>query len=52
MAVRGAFLNVRINAGSLDDAAFVSETLARGRELEADAQQLEEQIFGIVEGKL
>jgi glutamate formiminotransferase/formiminotetrahydrofolate cyclodeaminase len=52
LAVRGAFLNVRINTRSLDDASFVNETLARGRELEEDTTRLEAEILAIVDGKL
>ena len=51
-AVRGAFLNVMINARSLDDATFVNETLAHGRQLEEDTALLEAEILAIVEGKL
>src|ERR1700754_2467073 len=32
-AVLGAFMNVRINAGSYDDKIFVKEILARGNEI-------------------
>ncbi len=46
-AVLGAFLNVKINAGSLDDKAFVSEVLSRGEKLKADAIAKEQAILEI-----
>ena len=47
-AVRGAFLNVRINAKDLTDQGAVSEFLERGQEIEAKAAALEEEILGVV----
>ncbi len=44
-AVMGAFLNVRINAGDLDDKAFVEQTLAEGNKLVAEAQRYETEIL-------
>src|SRR5678816_1389212 len=37
-AVMGAFMNVRINAGGYDDKAFVTDVLAKGKEIEAQAK--------------
>lgn len=51
-AVMGAYLNVRINASSLDDKAFVQQALEEGARLVAEAQGLEADILGIVESKL
>ncbi|MCG3136217.1 MAG: hypothetical protein HJJLKODD_00043 [Phycisphaerae bacterium] len=51
-AVRGAFLNVRINCGSLTDRAFVEEVLARGAELEHRAADAEQCILQQVQSKM
>jgi glutamate formiminotransferase/formiminotetrahydrofolate cyclodeaminase len=44
-AVMGAFLNVRINAGDLEDKAFVDQTLAEGERIVAEAQRYEAAIL-------
>jgi glutamate formiminotransferase/formiminotetrahydrofolate cyclodeaminase len=51
-AVRGAFLNVKINSGDLEDRAYVEEVVAKGRDIEAKATSLEQEILGIVEEKM
>lgn len=51
-AVIGAFMNVRINASGADDAEFVADILARGREIENKAIALESEILKIVDGKI
>lgn len=51
-AVRGAFMNVRVNAASLDDRIYVKETLSKGKEIEDKAIALETEILKIVDGKL
>jgi glutamate formiminotransferase/formiminotetrahydrofolate cyclodeaminase len=51
-AVMGAFLNVRINCANLADKARVTEIIARGQEIERQAQEKERQILAIVQGKL
>lgn len=51
-AVLGAFMNVRINAGSYDDTVFVKEILARGNEIATKAIALENDILKLVDGKL
>ncbi len=50
-AVLGAFLNVKINAGSLDDKAFISGVLARGEKLRSDATAKEHAILETVNNK-
>ncbi|MBP5782022.1 MAG: cyclodeaminase/cyclohydrolase family protein, partial [Bacteroidales bacterium] len=50
--VRGAYLNVRINAGSYEDKAFVDDILARAKKLNDDAIAKEKEIMDIVESKL
>ncbi len=51
-AVRGAFLNVRINCQDFNDAAFVDDVLKRGKEIEDRALEVEERILGLAESKL
>ncbi|MGM0551565.1 MAG: glutamate formimidoyltransferase [Bacteroidota bacterium] len=51
-AVKGAYLNVKINAADLDDKAFVEDILTKGKEIEQATEKLEEQILAIVEAKL
>ncbi|MCF8370161.1 MAG: glutamate formimidoyltransferase [Bacteroidales bacterium] len=51
-AVMGAFLNVKINAGGLNDKTYINEVLAKGAEIEKQAQQLEKEILDIVNGKI
>ena len=50
--VRGAYLNVKINASGLDDKAFVDDIIAKGKEIEDKALALEKEILQIVEAKL
>jgi glutamate formiminotransferase/formiminotetrahydrofolate cyclodeaminase len=51
-AVMGAFMNVRINAKDFDDAAYVADIVARGKQIEADAIALEQQILAVVNEKI
>lgn len=50
--VRGAFLNVKINASGLKDRAKAEELIARGTEIEAKAAEQEKEILAIVESKI
>jgi glutamate formiminotransferase / formiminotetrahydrofolate cyclodeaminase len=50
--VLGAFLNVRINAGAYDDKAFVSEIIAKGKDLETRTILAEGEILKIVQEKI
>jgi glutamate formiminotransferase/formiminotetrahydrofolate cyclodeaminase len=50
--VMGAFLNVRINAGNLEDKSFVEKILKEGRELEASVCRKEAEILEKVESRL
>jgi glutamate formiminotransferase/formiminotetrahydrofolate cyclodeaminase len=43
--IRGAFLNVRINASGLDDKEFVRELLEKGQSIESEAIREEESIL-------
>ena len=43
--IRGAFLNVRINASGLDDREFVRKLLDKGQSIESDAAREEESIL-------
>lgn len=51
-AVRGAFLNVKINAAGFDDAAFVASVMTKGEKLASLATREEEDILSIVESKI
>jgi len=51
-AVLGAWLNVRINASSYEDKAWVAKVLARGKELESKAIAAEAAILKIVSDKI
>jgi glutamate formiminotransferase/formiminotetrahydrofolate cyclodeaminase len=51
-AVRGALLNVKINAAGLKDEAFAKEIMAKGDEIAEKAKELEAEIMAVVEGKL
>jgi glutamate formiminotransferase / formiminotetrahydrofolate cyclodeaminase len=51
-AVRGAFLNVKINAGGLQDKVWASDVVAQGEALITQADALEKEILDIVEEKM
>lgn len=51
-AVKGAFLNVRINGAGYDDKDFVSGIISKGKELEEKAEALETEILQIVNSKI
>jgi glutamate formiminotransferase/formiminotetrahydrofolate cyclodeaminase len=51
-AVIGAFLNVKINAGSLKDKTFAAEVLAKGAAIEQKSIQLESEIISIVNSRI
>ncbi len=51
-AVRGAYLNVRINAKDLTDRAYVDDVLGRGGEMVARAEELERETLALLDGKM
>jgi len=51
-AVRGAFLNIRINADELEDQEVAGELIAKGQEIDSRARELESEILAIAEAKL
>lgn len=51
-AVMGAFMNVRINAAGYDDAVYVKDIVAKGKEIEQKAIALESQILKTVNEKI
>jgi glutamate formiminotransferase/formiminotetrahydrofolate cyclodeaminase len=51
-AVMGAYLNVRINSGSVEDKEWITDILARGKEIQKKAITLEKKILEIVDSKL
>ena len=50
--IRGAFLNVKINAGGMDDKSYVDEVIKNGESIVEKASQLEKEILEIVEKKI
>jgi glutamate formiminotransferase / formiminotetrahydrofolate cyclodeaminase len=50
--IRGAFLNVRINATGLKDKDFVNEILRAGEDIEAKAIVSEEEILNIIKSNI
>jgi glutamate formiminotransferase / formiminotetrahydrofolate cyclodeaminase len=51
-AVMGAYLNVKINAGGLDDKDFAAEYVKKGEEIVEKANVLEAEVLQIVDGKI
>ncbi|MBL4577386.1 MAG: cyclodeaminase/cyclohydrolase family protein, partial [Flavobacteriales bacterium] len=51
-AVIGAYLNVKINTGELEDKDYVKDILAKADAVRASAEELEKDILRIVEVKL
>lgn len=51
-AVRGALLNVKINAAGLQDEDFAKEIMAKGEEIAKKAEALEDDIMTLVEKKI
>jgi glutamate formiminotransferase/formiminotetrahydrofolate cyclodeaminase len=50
--IRGAFLNVKINAAGLDDKVFAKEITEKGSALEAKAMIEEDAILKIVDAAI
>ncbi len=50
--VKGAFLNVKINGGGLDDKAFVEDIVKKGQEIQAKAAALQKEILNTVNEKM
>jgi glutamate formiminotransferase/formiminotetrahydrofolate cyclodeaminase len=51
-AIRGAYLNVKINASGVDDKDFTNRFLTQGAEIEQKAEALEKEIIAIVDQKI
>jgi glutamate formiminotransferase/formiminotetrahydrofolate cyclodeaminase len=51
-AVTGAFMNVRINASGYDDKNFADDIIAKGKEIENKAIEMEKEILRIVNDKI
>lgn len=51
-AVRGAFLNVKINCGDCQDKDFVKNIIDKGDDLVQKAQKIEAEIMAITESKI
>ncbi len=50
-AIRGAWLNVRTNAGGVKDKAAIEQIMKDGAQMDADAARIEAEILGVVERK-
>ncbi len=51
-AVRGAFLNVKINAGGLEDQQFINSIIMEAKAIEGTVMKQENEILQIVESRL
>ena len=51
-AVMGAFMNVKINAGDLEDKDFGNETLAKGEKLQQEVMDFETEMTKLVNDKI
>ncbi len=51
-AVKGAFMNVRINSKDLDDKSFVDDIVKKGKEIEKKTEEQEKEIIKLVEKKM
>lgn len=51
-AIQGAWLNVLINVGSIDDAAFAKEAREKGERMLSEALPLADRLFGEIENSL
>lgn len=51
-AVKGAFMNVKINSNDLDDKAFVDNIIEKGKEIERKTEEQEKEIIKLVEEKM
>jgi glutamate formiminotransferase / formiminotetrahydrofolate cyclodeaminase len=50
--VKGAFLNVKINAGGLEDKVFVEDIIAKGKDIQEKSVKLQKEILNVVEQKI
>jgi glutamate formiminotransferase/formiminotetrahydrofolate cyclodeaminase len=51
-AVKGAVMNVRVNLQGFEDAEFVKKSLAKAKELETKADEIEREIVAYVNSKI
>lgn len=50
--IKGAFLNVKINASALQDKEFVKTIIAKGEKIESNAEAAEKEILDIIDNSL
>jgi glutamate formiminotransferase/formiminotetrahydrofolate cyclodeaminase len=50
--IKGAFLNVRINASGLSDKSFVTDVIAKGEDMESKAEAAEKAILKTINSKI
>ena len=51
-AVRGAYLNVKINAGGCDDKEYINQIMTEAEAMIGQADIFEKEILGIVDSKI
>ena len=51
-AVHGAYLNAKVNCGSMKDKTYVKSVLAKANKMLKEADKLEKEVMKIVEGKI
>ncbi|MFT4972254.1 MAG: glutamate formiminotransferase/formiminotetrahydrofolate cyclodeaminase, partial [Saprospiraceae bacterium] len=51
-AVHGAYLNVKVNTGDLDDKVFVKQALAKGLKMTKEADKLEAVVLKMAHSKI
>jgi glutamate formiminotransferase/formiminotetrahydrofolate cyclodeaminase len=51
-AVHGAYLNVKVNTGDLDDKKFVKEVLTKGLKMTKEADKLEAAVMKMAHTKI
>jgi glutamate formiminotransferase/formiminotetrahydrofolate cyclodeaminase len=50
--IRGAFLNVQINAAGIDDKEFVSDLMGKGRKINEESLLIENEIISLLESRM
>ncbi|MBC7775884.1 MAG: cyclodeaminase/cyclohydrolase family protein, partial [Phycisphaerae bacterium] len=51
-AVRGAFMNIQVNTGGLNDKEYAEQVLAEGKKMAESADEMEREILEIVAGRI
>ncbi|MBP6810338.1 MAG: glutamate formimidoyltransferase [Saprospiraceae bacterium] len=51
-AVRGAYMNIQVNTGGLNDKEFAAQVLSEGQQMAEQADKMEQEILEIVAGRI